>query len=679
MDDTTRVDRGGGAGLLAGRYEVRDRLGHGGMADVMRALDHQLDREVAVKILHARYADDPAFLARFRREAQAAASLSHPNVVAVYDADEHDGRPFIVMELVQGRSLSQVLATERLTVETAVRMAGDAALGIHYAHERGLIHRDVKPGNILVADDGQVKVTDFGIARAVNAETVTQTASVFGTAAYIAPEQAQGSDVDRRTDVYALGCVLYELLTGQQPFLGDSAVSLAYKHVASTPTPPSSIAPEVPAELDAVVLKALAKDPAARYQSARELHSDLQRVTAGLPVAAPAIGAWAGGDGASATGVMPPAPAEAAFDDPADDPPEEAPSRRGLAASALVLLVVGLFALGALLLASLLDAGDDVVPVRNVLGQTPEVAEQLLENDGLETARHPERVHSDEYEAGTVAETEPEPGTEVSEGSEVVLYISDGPEMAQVPEIIGLPEDEALALLEDRGIEPGERRTEVTDEHEEGAVLDASPAPGEEVPVGSALDFYVVAVAPDLVPVPTVLNAHEDDAREQLAEACEPEPCFSVAVEYEPDDTVEEDHVIRQDPRGGEEAEPGSTVELTVSTGPETVDLPDVENQPEDQAISRLEGLCDPEPCVRVRVDRAYSDDIAEGRVITQNPAPNESVEIGSTVTIVVSRGVEPDDNDDDDGGNNDGNDGNDGGDDDNDDHPGEGRGPPDD
>src|SRR5688572_18202838 len=224
MDETTPISSQAPR-VLAGRYALQGLVGQGGMADVELAHDQVLDRQVAVKLLHTRYADDPSFRERFKREARAAASLNHANMVAVYDTGEEDGRPFIVMEYVAGRSLRDVLRREGVLPQRAAEIASDAALALHYSHERGLVHRDVKPANIMVSNEGQVKVTDFGIARAMNAETVTQTAAVFGTAAYIAPEQAQGLDVDARTDVYSLGVVLYEMLTGQQPFAADSAVA----------------------------------------------------------------------------------------------------------------------------------------------------------------------------------------------------------------------------------------------------------------------------------------------------------------------------------------------------------------------------------------------------------------------------------------------------------------------
>jgi eukaryotic-like serine/threonine-protein kinase len=323
------------------------------MADVELAHDTQLDRQVAVKILHARYAGDPSFVARFRREAQAAASLNHPNVVAVYDTGEADGRPFIVMEFVQGRSLKEILQHEGVLPERAAEIAGDAALALHYANQRGLVHRDIKPGNIMVDTEGQVKVADFGIARAVNAETVTQTAAVFGTAAYVAPEQAQGAAVDGRTDIYALGCVLYEMLTGRQPFEADSAVGLAYQHVSTNPVPPSQVNPEVPPALEAVVLRAMAKNPDDRYADGREMNADLQRAVAGLPVAAPSVIAYEQTTALDRTMIAPPTyPAEEYYEE--EQYYEEPPRGRGALYALLALLVLAILVVAGLLIASLL-------------------------------------------------------------------------------------------------------------------------------------------------------------------------------------------------------------------------------------------------------------------------------------------------------------------------------------
>ena len=675
MDETHPL---GGAGrrstaghppTLAGRYELRGLLGQGGMADVVLAYDGQLDREVAVKILHARYADDPSFLARFRREAQAAASLTHPNVVGVYDAGEEGGRPFIVMEHVRGRSLSERLSESRLTVQRALEITGDAALGLHYAHERGLVHRDIKPGNILVADDGQVKVADFGIARAVNAENATQTASVFGTAAYIAPEQAQGQEVDRTTDVYALGCVLYELLTGRAPFEGDSAVALAYKHVSEMPTPPSEVHSDLPADCDAIVLKAMAKDPADRYPTARELNADLQRLQSGMPVQAPALAGWAAATQALDSDQTVALGTSDTFTTDHPDDADEPPSRRGVWLALLAIVVVALFALAGVLLAGILGQDTVEAAVPDVTGMDVEAAQQALIDDGFVPVIAEERETDADLDENQVVRTEPAAETMAPEGSEVELILAEGPPLVSVPDLTGWEVDEAQQELLETGLGIGVQQTEPSDEIDEGFVIRTDPPANDEVEEGSEVSL-IVSTGPETVTVPNVENRTEDEAQAALANACDLDPCFEVQVEREESDTVAEGRVISQSPAPNTEAAPGSTVTIVVSEGQSTFSMIDVENQPENTAIERLRAACEPEPCVEVAVDREESETVAEGRVIRQDPRPGAQVERGATVTIVVSEGPPPepepeptppdedenDENDDDDG--NDGNDG---------------------
>jgi predicted Ser/Thr protein kinase len=273
--------------VLLDRYEVGRLLGAGGMAEVFEGRDRLLARRVAIKVLQAQFARDPSFLIRFKREAQAAASLSHPNIVAVYDTGSEDGTHFIVMEYVDGRTLKEVIRAEgRLYPERAAEICQDVCNALVAAHARGLIHRDIKPGNVMLTPDGKVKVMDFGIARATTSETITQTAAVVGTAQYISPEQAQGQTVDYRSDLYSLGCCLYEMLTGTVPFTGATPVAIAYRHVREDPTPPRQLNPDIPAPLEAICLKAMAKLPDNRYQTAAEFQDDLERFRTGQPVLA---------------------------------------------------------------------------------------------------------------------------------------------------------------------------------------------------------------------------------------------------------------------------------------------------------------------------------------------------------------------------------------------------------
>ncbi|MPZ87549.1 MAG: Stk1 family PASTA domain-containing Ser/Thr kinase [Nitriliruptorales bacterium] len=576
MDTTTPLGGGGnGRGMLVGRYALRGLVGQGGMADVELAEDLVLDRQIAVKILHARYADDPNFLARFRREAQAAASLNHPNIVAVYDTGEQDGRPFIVMEYVSGQSLRDLMRREGIMPQRAAEIVGDAALGLHYAHERGLVHRDIKPANILLSDEGVVKVADFGIARAVSAESVTQTAAVFGTAAYVAPEQAQGDVVDRRTDIYALGCVLYEMLAGRQPFAAESAVALAYKHVSEAPIPPSRINPEITPQLEAVVMKAMAKSPEGRYQTARDFQQDLARALAGMAVAAPPAAAYATtqmlGDGNSTL-----LAASAALEDDyePDEFEEEEPSRRrrDIGAIILGLLIVAILVVAGFLLYNLLSSEPEAPPqvnIPDVRNMSIDQAEQRIRDDGLVPQRVDPPEETPGLEAGQVIDTDPEPGTLVEEGSTVQIRYSAGPPQVQVPDVAGQPQPEAEAALQDAELEVGE-------------------------------------------------------------------------VTEEPSDDVEAGLVIHSDPPAGTEVDQDSTVDLVVSTGPESLPMPNVQGLPEDQAQQQLREFCGEPICLAVNTAAQFSNEVGEGRVISQEPAPGTEVMRGDTVTIVISQGPEP-------------------------------------
>ena len=548
--------------VLAGRYVLQGLLGQGGMADVELAYDQLLDRQVAVKILHQRYMHDDQFVARFRREAQAAASLNHPNVVAVYDTGEHEGRPYIVMEYVAGQSLKEVLAAGGVLPQRAAEMAGDAALALHYAHERNLVHRDVKPGNIMVSTEGVVKVTDFGIARAVGAESVTQTAAVFGTAAYVSPEQAQGEEVDRRTDVYALGCVLYEMLTGRQPFAADSAVALAYKHVSEDPVPPTRLNPDIGATLEAVTMKAMAKDPRERYQTARDFHADLQRAVHGMAVSAPPVVVF------ERTAVLP--PAEEAYE---QDWYAE-PQRRSAASWAVItLLILAGLAAGLFVLTRVLGGTEPMVTIpADIVGMDIAAAEQRLIQLGFNPVLGEKRADP-QFGPNEVITTDPAPGRTAPKGSQVRLHYSEGPRQAEVPRLTGMTEEEALKVLREGGFGIGSRVLEPSDEVEQGLIIRSDPPAGQIVPESTEVSI-IVSSGPETLEVPAVVNMTEADARRALENVCDSPPCLRVVVSREFSDTVEEGRVIRQSPEPGEPVEPGATVTIVVSRGQEAEPTP---------------------------------------------------------------------------------------------------------
>lgn len=576
MDDETQRITGDAPRLLAERYELKGLIGSGGMADVELAHDRELDRQVAVKLLRSRYATDPAFQRRFGRETQNASMLSHPNIVAVLDSGATEGRPYIVMEYVPGRSLEDLVAQERLLPERAAEIVGDVALALDYAHSRGLVHRDVKPGNILIDPQGQVKVTDFGIARAVDAQDATQTAAVFGTAAYCAPEQAQGFEVDRRTDVYALGVVLYELLTGRQPFSADTAVALAYQHVSAQPIPPSRLSNDVTPELEAVVLRAMAKDPNQRYASARDLNTDLQRAIAGLPVSAPlAASAAAAYSSTQALGAPATAPLPGAS--PPAEPEEDRP-RRGRAAGIILLILLLLAAIGAaVILGAELFEGEviETVEVPDLAGMPFDEAQAQLTEVGLQ-AEFGEAEEDPEVEPNHVIRTEPVAGTPLEAGSAVVLVLSDGPPLVEVPDVSGQDLGDARDVLVDAELEPGDVSEEPSEDIAEGAVITTQPPAGESVEVGSTVALVISEGDPP-VEVPDVVDRTEQQARSLLeAEG------LQVQVVEEFSDAVDEGRVIRQTPAAGDEVPQGSTVTIVVSRGPDEPDEPDEPEEPEE-------------------------------------------------------------------------------------------------
>ncbi|MEX2550454.1 MAG: Stk1 family PASTA domain-containing Ser/Thr kinase [Nitriliruptoraceae bacterium] len=562
--------------VLAGRYELRRVLGRGGMAEVHAAYDRTLDREVAIKLLLERFREDESFTRRFQAEARHVARLNHPNLVAVYDTGADQGQPYIVMELVEGRSLQQAIAAGGLTEDRALEVAGDVCAALAYAHDRGLIHRDVKPGNILLADDGSVKVTDFGIARAVDNESVTRTASVLGTAAYLSPEQAQGFDVDPRSDLYSLGVVLYESLTGRQPFSGDSPVTVAYQHVQEQPRPPRELEPGISPAAEAVTMRALAKNPANRYQYASEMRTDLANARVGQPVAAPAILP------ADETALLTPAPSARGL-----RTHEQQRRRRGLVAVLLVLLGIAALVFGGIALASLL-AGEDVelTTVPNVVGETQETAEDRIVQNGLEVGEVTTEP-SDDVEEGRVIRQSPAGDTDAEEGTAVDLVISGGQELVAVPNLVDLSENDALAELRAAGLTVGETTEEEDPDNDPRTVLDQSPAPGEEVEPGSAVDI-TVSVPLDQVRVPRVVNFSEDNALEAITDAgLEP-----AIADREYSNAVGEGFVISQDPAPGEQVDPGSEVEIVISRGPDPAD----EEEEEEEEPPVVEPEPDPEP-----------------------------------------------------------------------------------
>jgi eukaryotic-like serine/threonine-protein kinase len=617
---------------LTDRYELNAHLARGGMADVYQGRDSLLGRKIAVKVLHSQFSADEAFVKRFRREAQAAANLTHPNIVGIYDWGQLDSTYFIVMELVEGRSLRDVLRSEgALLPRRAIEIAAEVSAALSVAHRAGLVHRDIKPGNILLAADGTVKVTDFGIARAWDdSQELTRTGAVMGTATYFSPEQAQGAPADERSDVYSLGVVLYEMLTGQPPFRGDSPVAVAYQHVSSDVPSPSAINGDVTPALDHIVLKAMHKDPALRYQTAEELRNDLWRVLKG--------------DRLETTPTPPPVAPPSTVDDGAtrmmttSAPPATVPPAEGYRQleepppSNNVAFVVGAFALLAtlglllFLVLRLLNPSNevDVVPIPNLAGMTR--TEALEELRALDLFGFPEEEVNAEVEPGLVIRTEPSAGQEVEPGSQVTVFISAGAELREVPTVEGLTQEQARVRLEADGFTLGTVTTENNPDVELGLVISQNPEPGDEAPVGSAVDL-LISVGPDAIPVPNVENLPEDEATARLADAD-----LTWEIETEPSDTIAEGRVIRTEPAAGEEVEPGSVILVVVSEGPEPVVVPSLFGLTTEQAEAELaeRGLE-----LSVSSQTQIVDDVGlVGKVAAQNPAEGSELEPGENVTV---------------------------------------------
>jgi serine/threonine-protein kinase len=631
--------------IFNGRYELHRRLGRGGMAEVYLARDQMLDRAVAVKVLFPALATDPGFVERFRREAQSAAGLNHPNIVGVYDWGEANGTYFIVMEYVEGESLAELIQHEgRLDPDRSAEIASDIAAALGFAHRNGgVIHRDVKPGNVLITPEGAVKVADFGIARAISDnsdQNLTKTGSVMGTATYFSPEQARGAGVDPRSDVYSLGCVIYEMVTGRPPFQGENAVAIAYKHVQEAAVSPRLVDPAIPDTLEAIILKCLAKNPDNRYPSAQDLRADLTRYLQGARIMAEPVLAHQGDP--DATNVMAPTgynptmaggPATSwdnngygdQWNEYPDDYDDEEPPKSNRAFLAVLVLLV-LLLLGVLYLAAQAMSNDDPpaaqVTVPAVIGVQQDVAQQMLRDVKLEPKVETE---ASAEPVGQVLDSSPKPTEEVEEGSTVTLIVSGGPSTVEVPGVTDKPIEEARQILQDAGFEVSETPTP-SDDVPEGTVISQDPEAGAQAPEGSPVTL-TVSSGSDTVEIPAVANQGFDQAKAQLEGLG-----FTVERRDEADDTVAAGTVIRSEPGAGERAARGSNVVLIVSTGADQVTVEDVEGLDQTAATSILQGQG-----LNVAVETSRVNDPSEnGIVIRQSPDGGNEVDAGTTVTIVV-------------------------------------------
>ncbi len=598
------------------------------MADVYEAEDTLLNRRVAVKILHVNFASDQAFVTRFKREAQAAANLSHPNIVAIYDWGQEDSTYYMVMELIEGRTLREILKADgALLPRRAAEIAAEAAAALTVAHQAGVIHRDIKPGNILITDNGAVKVTDFGIARALDdSEELTRTGAVIGTATYFSPEQAQGLPADGRSDVYSLGVVLYEMLTAQPPFTGESPVAVAYQHVSEYAAPPNQINTDVPADLSVIDETAIAKDPDKRYPTAAAMRSDLLLFLSGRQPAV--VGAAAA---AAATTMVPP-PATVPPDETARVVAYETEARttgQGTYVAAVVALLA-LLAVSVVILFRLLTGGGgdgDLVVVPNLELIPAETAFQTLQDLDLKVTSRLE--NSDTVPEGVVIRTDPPAGTEVERGSFVTVFESAGVEQFTIPQVEGETEEVARALIEAQGFEVGRVEYTLTEDIPEQTVISQSPSSGTPAAAGSLVDL-IVSRGPFSVEVPDVSGMSAENAQLELAQA----GFSNVATETEYSPDIAAGFTTRTEPAAGRTVGRDDTITVFVSEGPEPATVPSLVGRSLGSATALAE-----EANLVLENDGEVDVSAASGLVgvvAEQNPKSGDIVDAGTEVRVKI-------------------------------------------
>ena len=596
---------------IDGRYLVRARLARGGMATVYEAVDLRLDRVVALKVMHRHLAEDPDFVARFEREAKSAARLSHPHVVAVYDQGHSDNLIYLAMEMVPGRTLRDVMRDfGPLTPEQALVILDPVLEGLAAAHAAGFVHRDIKPENVLLADDGRVKVADFGLARAVSTSNTSATQGlIMGTVAYLSPEQVERGDADERSDLYAAGILLFEMVTGQTPHAGDSPLSVAYAHVNNDVPAPSKIQPTVPPEIDALVVRATRREANLRYQRAAEFLADVRRIRANLPPPRPFV------ESHDTLVVDASTAARLAAGKPVAPSPDVSPAiadtRPRRRKGPWIALVIFLVVLGSGLGGWLLATGKSV-PTPDIVGQSTAAATDILSAAGLSLVVTEEQF-SEELPADQVISSDPAPSAGVREGGAVGAVVSKGPERYVIPNVQGLTAAEATAALAGANLVIGSTTSVFDDRVPANAVSGTSPEIGTEVKPGTSVDI-AVSKGPKPVPIPAVVGKKAQVAASALADLG-----LIVVTKEKFSEQVADGLVIAIRPGEGTVVDSGTEVDLVTSKGPPPVEVPSLVDMPKNKAISTLKGL-GLKPTVleaaATPLDRVYSQDPPAGTMI---------------------------------------------------------------
>jgi beta-lactam-binding protein with PASTA domain/predicted Ser/Thr protein kinase len=626
--------------MFDGRYRILRKLGSGGMANVYLAEDEELGRRVAIKILNDRHANDDQFVERFRREAKNAAGLSHPNIVSIYDRGEAEGTYYIAMEYLEGRSLKErIVAEGPLPIASAIEIARQILRAVGFAHRRQIVHRDIKPHNVLLVQDGpgdgdeRFKVTDFGISRTATSQ-MTEAGSIVGTAQYLSPEQARGAPVDQRSDIYSVGIVLYELLTGQLPFTGETPLEIAMKHLSEIPRAPSELRPELPTDLDMIVLRALAKDPADRFESAEEMERELARVAGGGGVttetaeAATAVLAGAGLAEAAPTMISrrPVVAPRETYDDHYYDYEEPPRRRRPLWPWLLaILLAAGAIVAGFYVWDRIQDELNATKPVAVPLveGMRKPLAEKAIRDAGLKP-RAINRSHLT-VPVGEVFAQDPDAGERIQKGNAVRIFVSTGKPRVNVPDVLGAREADAIATIRAAGLIPNP--VEIFSDDPQGSVIAQDPKGGTSVVRGSTVRINI-SKGQQTTGLPNVIGLSYDSAADQLRRAGFT-PSRKDVDSSEPKGTV-----IELDPPPGSLQPPGTKVTVTVSKGQATSAIPDVTGIDEASAQATLENEGWK---VSIR-DTPTQDPAEDGIVLDQAPSAGEQAKPGAKVTLFVGR-----------------------------------------